>query len=96
MWQKMYNENHSHLGLGAMDKKYLSDLKLGQEAKILGVIQHSANDAIARRLRDLGFIEGEEVKLITFGPIGKDPLLVQIGFTRFALRASEANRVEVQ
>jgi ferrous iron transport protein A len=27
------------------------------------------------------------------GPLGADPLLVQIGFTRFALRREEARRV---
>ncbi len=79
-----------------MDKKYLSDMELGQAATIITVAQHSADDSIARRLRDLGFIEGEEVRLVTYGPLGRDPLLVQIGFTRFALRASEASRVEVQ
>lgn len=29
-------------------------------------------------------------------PFGGDPLLVQIGFTRFALRRSEAERVQVR
>lgn len=79
-----------------MDKRYLSDMELGQAATIIDVTQESADDSIARRLRDLGFIKGEEVKLVTYGPLGRDPLLVQIGFTRFALRVSEANRVEVQ
>ena len=79
-----------------MDKKYLSDMELGQAATIIDVTQESADDSIARRLRDLGFIKGEEVKLVTYGPLGRDPLLVQIGFTRFALRVSEASRVEVQ
>jgi ferrous iron transport protein A len=79
-----------------MDKRYLSDMELGQAATIINVTQESADDSIARRLRDLGFIKGEEVKLVTYGPLGRDPLLVQIGFTRFALRVSEASRVEVQ
>ncbi|MBT7997838.1 MAG: FeoA family protein [Burkholderiales bacterium] len=79
-----------------MDKRYLSDMELGQAATIIDVTQESADDSIARRLRDLGFIKGEEVKLVTYGPLGRDPLLVQIGFTRFALRVSEASRVEVQ
>ena len=92
----MYNVNHSHLGLGAMEKRYLSDMKIGEQATITSVVPRSANDSIALRLRNLGFIEGEDVKLITFGPVGQDPLLVQIGFTRFALRVSEANRVEVR
>jgi ferrous iron transport protein A len=29
------------------------------------------------------------------GPVGAEPLLVQIGFTRFALRRSEADRIRV-
>lgn len=79
-----------------MDKRYLSDMELGQAATIIDVTQESADDSIARRLRNLGFIKGEEVKLVNYGPLGRDPLLVQIGFTRFALRVSEASRVEVQ
>ena len=79
-----------------MDKRYLSDMELGQAATIIDVTEESADDSIARRLRDLGFIKGEEVKLVTYGPLGRDPLLVQIGFTRFAIRVSEASRVEVQ
>lgn len=54
-----------------------------------------AGDAIARRLRELGFVSGEPVRIVAIGPIGGDPLLVQIGFTRFALRRSEAARVSV-
>ena len=52
-----------------------------------------AADPIARRLRELGFVTGEPVRLVARGPLGGDPLLVQIGFTRFALRRSEAARV---
>lgn len=53
----------------------------------------SACDPIARRLADLGFVPGETVRLIASGPVGGDPLLVQVGYTRFALRRSEAARV---
>lgn len=55
-----------------------------------------ANDAIARRLRELGFVEGEEVRLVARGPVGGEPLLVQVGFTRFALRKSEAARIQIR
>jgi ferrous iron transport protein A len=51
------------------------------------------NDAIARRLRELGFVAGERVEVVATGPFGAEPLLVQIGYTRFALRRSEAARV---
>ena len=54
------------------------------------------NDAIARRLRELGFVEGERVEVVASGPFGAEPLLVQIGFTRFALRRSEAARVHLR
>jgi len=53
------------------------------------------DDPIARRLADLGFVPGETVRLTAAGPVGADPVLVQIGFTRFALRRSEAARVIV-
>jgi len=33
------------------------------------------------------------VQLMASGPIGAEPLLVQVGFTRFALRRAEAARV---
>lgn len=54
-----------------------------------------ADDAIARRLRDLGFVAGEPLVIVATAPLGGDPLLVQIGYTRFALRRSEAARVLV-
>ena len=52
-------------------------------------------DPIAQRLRDLGFVQGEPVRVVAAGPLGGDPLLIQIGSTRFALRRSEAARVHV-
>ncbi|MGH8088099.1 MAG: FeoA family protein, partial [Stenotrophomonas sp.] len=36
---------------------------------------------------------GEDVRLVARGPIGGEPLLVQVGFTRFALRRTEAARI---
>jgi ferrous iron transport protein A len=54
------------------------------------------NDAIARRLRELGFVSGEAVEVVAAGPVGAEPLLVQVGFTRFALRRQEAGRVRVR
>lgn len=53
-------------------------------------------DPIAQRLRDLGFVDGEPVRVVAVGPMGGDPVLIQIGFTRFALRRAEAARVTVR
>lgn len=73
----------------------LSELPLHTSAVVESVQDLHANDAIARRLRELGFVQGEEVRLVAKGPVGGEPLLVQVGFTRFALRISEAKRVVI-
>lgn len=73
----------------------LSELPLHRTALVDGVQDRSANDAVARRLREIGFVNGEEVRLVAKGPVGGEPLLVQVGFTRFALRLSEAARVQL-
>lgn len=71
-------------------------MPLHQPALVETVQDRHANDAIARRLRELGFVAGEEVKVVAVGPVGREPLLVQVGYTRFALRRSEAARVQVR
>ncbi len=64
---------------------------------VIDAVQDSGeNDAIARRLRELGFVAGEVVSVVASGPFGAEPLLVQVGFTRFALRRSEAARVRLR
>ena len=73
----------------------LSELAKGATAVIREVEDANLNDPISRRLRDLGFVRGEPVRVVAQGPIGGDPLLVQIGYTRFALRRAEAARVQV-
>jgi ferrous iron transport protein A len=73
----------------------LSELAKGESAVIREVEDVNLNDPISRRLRELGFVAGEPVRIVAQGPIGADPLLVQIGFTRFALRRAEAARVRV-
>lgn len=55
-----------------------------------------SNDTVARRLRELGFVAGEEVQVVAAGPFGSEPLLVQVGYTRFALRQVEAARVRLR
>jgi len=73
----------------------LSLLKRGAHAIVEAVESSHASDAIAQRLRELGFVQGEPVSVVAFGPLGADTIAVQVGFTRFALRRSEAARVRV-
>lgn len=70
----------------------LSEIAKGTSAVVRAVETRSDTDAIASRLKTLGFVPGEPIKLLTRGPFG-EPILVQIGATRFALRSSEASRV---
>ena len=74
----------------------LSELPKGAPAVVDCVDDAHAADPIAQRLRDLGFVDGEPVRVVAVGPMGGDPLLIQIGFTRFALRRAEAAWVNVR
>lgn len=76
----------------------LSQLPLGQPAVVTCLTRTSADmdDALLRRLGDLGFIEGEPLQLLRRGPGGREPLAVQVGETLFALRLLEAQCIEVQ
>ncbi|PLP97100.1 FeoA family protein [Cupriavidus pauculus] len=74
----------------------LSELPRRTVAIVKSVDDATLNDPVARRLRDLGFVPGESVQIVTFGPFGKDPLVAQVGYTRFALRRSEADRIAVE
>ena len=74
----------------------LTELPSRIPAIVESVEEHGPQDAIARRLRELGFVNGEEVEVVAKGPLGAEPLLVQVGFTRFALRRAEAARVRLR
>ncbi|MBJ6980939.1 MULTISPECIES: FeoA family protein [unclassified Luteimonas] len=71
----------------------LTELPRRERAIVERVESRYDNDHIARRLRELGFVAGEEVQVTAAGPFGAEPLLVQVGYTRFALRRDEAARV---
>lgn len=74
----------------------LTELTRRTPAIVDSVEERTPNDPIARRLRELGFVTGEEVVVVAGGPFGAEPLLVQVGFTRFALRRAEAARVRLR
>lgn len=91
-------ECYSTVQLDPLPSRIKPTVRLNQlPLRSAGVIDHieslSPSDTIAQRLGELGFVPGEPVKVIAFGPLGGDPMAVEIGFTRFALRCAEANRV---
>ncbi|WP_256645076.1 FeoA family protein [Thermomonas paludicola] len=74
----------------------LTELSRRRPAIVDSVEDRAPNDPVARRLRELGFVAGESVEVVAAGPLGAEPLLVQVGFTRFALRRAEAARVRLR
>lgn len=77
----------------------LSELKVKQTAIVTKVNRDLGDsgrtDLIASRLETLGFVAGTRVHVITKGIFGGDPILIQVGFTRFALRKIEADKIEI-
>lgn len=79
-----------------MSPATLAALPRGAQAVVREVRDARPDDAIARRLRELGFVPGEPVRVLAHGPLGAEPILVQVGFTRFALRRLEAERIQLE
>lgn len=76
---------------------FLSHLKKGDHACVLGTIdgEGSEHAALKRRLLELGFVEGETIRVIAESFPHRDPIAVRIGNTTFALRRHEAALVRV-
>jgi Fe2+ transport system protein FeoA len=70
----------------------LDRLAVGQRGRIVSL---AGDPALVQRLMEMGVLEGDEVELIGFAPLG-DPLEVRLGDYRLSLRRTEAARVEVQ
>ncbi|MFM2341682.1 MAG: hypothetical protein RLZZ592_1335 [Pseudomonadota bacterium] len=73
----------------------LRDLPQRASARIAAIVPHAMPDAVAQRLEELGFVPGETIRVVARGPFGREPIAVQVGFTRFALRRAEAERVMI-
>ena len=74
----------------------LVKLPRGRAAAIADVRASSAVLAdLPARLRELGFLDGEEIEVLATGLSG-GPLAVRVGETTFALRVREAECVTVR
>lgn len=49
-----------------------------------------------RQLMELGFIAGEQVKVLRRTQPGADPLVVRVGISTFALRKTEASCIAIR
>lgn len=70
----------------------LSELKVGQTAKILSL---NSKGAIRRRLMDMGVLIGEILKIEKVAPLG-DPIDIVIKNYHLSLRKNEAEEIEVE
>jgi ferrous iron transport protein A len=70
----------------------LDQLRPGQRGRITAV---GGDDALVQRLLEMGLLDGEEVEVVGFAPLG-DPVEIRLRDYRLSLRRSEAARVEVQ
>jgi ferrous iron transport protein A len=69
----------------------LDQLRVGQQARIESI---RGSDVIAQRLLEMGLLEGDQVEVIGFAPLG-DPMEIRLNDYRLSLRRSEAARVIV-
>ena len=75
----------------------LSQLRPGTAATIVAV--GSAVDGVSQlelRLLELGFIAGERIEVVAEARPGRDPFVVRVGNTQFALRRCEAQNIWVE
>jgi ferrous iron transport protein B len=69
----------------------LSELKTGEEGSI---IQVKGRGAFRRRIMEMGFVNGEKIKVIKNAPL-KDPIEYSLMGYRVSLRRSEADLIEI-
>ncbi|MBC3862227.1 ferrous iron transport protein A [Undibacterium jejuense] len=78
----------------------LNCLKVGETALVNHVTPQFQGESggvsdISRRLKELGFVQGEQVKILHKGYFGGEPLAVRVGQSTFALRNFEAALIGV-
>lgn len=75
----------------------LPQLGKGRTAAVVGMVPAENDEqlAVQMRLRELGFVPGEELRIVAESFPGRDPIAVRLGSTTFALRRFEAAMVRV-
>jgi Fe2+ transport system protein FeoA len=69
----------------------LDQLAQGQRACIASI---DGVDSLVQRLLEMGLLEGEEVEVLGFAPLG-DPMEIRLRDYRLCLRKQEAARIRV-
>ena len=74
-------------------KCVLSDLKVGQKARILKLKE--TNKAIRRHLLDMGLIKDTEVTIKKIAPMG-DPIDISLRDYELCIRKADLRKIEVE
>jgi ferrous iron transport protein A len=75
---------------------YLADMEKGQTMRVAAVSSKAGvPQETVRRLTELGFLPGEQVRIIAKGALGGEPIAVRVGTATFALRLAEAQCIQV-
>lgn len=92
---RKHAKHHQH---PQQDKLSLSHLRKGDHANVIGLAHGDAEEHVAtrRRLLELGFVEGETIRIVAESFPRRDPIAVRIGNTTFALRRHEAALIHVE
>jgi ferrous iron transport protein A len=73
---------------------HIADLAEGEQARVLAIT--SALPELEAKLREIGFCEGDDVQLLTRGPLGGQPFAVRLNRRVIAMRRNEAASVIVE
>jgi ferrous iron transport protein A len=69
----------------------LDQLQVGQRGRVESI---QGSDALVQRLLEMGLLEGEEIEVVGFAPLG-DPIEIRLRDYRLSLRRSEAARITI-
>ena len=75
------------------DKAHLSDLKIGQKAKVLGI--HMDKPDIRRHLLDMGITKGTEILIKKVAPMG-DPVDIELRGYELCIRKEEMKNIDIE
>jgi len=75
------------------DKAHLSDLKIGQRARVLGI--HMDKPDIRRHLLDMGITKGTEILIKKVAPMG-DPVDIELRGYELCIRKNEMKNIDIE
>lgn len=75
------------------EKGHLSDLRIGQKAKVLGL--HLDKPEVRRHLLDMGITKGTEILVKKVAPMG-DPVDIELRGYELCIRKEEMRNIDIE